>query len=297
MIRTWLAAFRLRTLPLAFASVVTGGALARVEGAFSVSVFGLCLLTTLFLQVLSNLANDYGDFMRGTDGSDRIGPARSVQSGAISPRAMRSALVAFAVLSLASGVALLLAADLRTAHLLGLLALGLTAIWAAIAYTVGRNPYGYRALGDVFVFLFFGLVGVYGTAFLLHGQWISLQLLPAAGIGLLAASVLHINNMRDHRGDARSGKRTLAVVLGFERSKTWFGLITITAFVLFIGYCYASGFDNRQYLWLITAPLFAFHIKKVLRTIDPADLDPLLKRTVLGTFALSLLFLLATFLP
>ena len=215
-IQAWVSAFRLRTLPLSLSVVATGSALAAQEGRLSVPTLGLCLTTTLFLQILSNLSNDYGDTVHGADGSDRLGPMRAVQSGAISLSQMRRAMVVFTLLSLASGVALLVEASgtIGNATTFEFLVLGILCIAASITYTNGRHPYGYHGLGGVSVFVFFGLVATLGTEYVLVSRITAMGVCGAVSAGASACVVLGVNNMRDLRSDAAAGKRTLTVILG-----------------------------------------------------------------------------------
>ena len=230
----WLSAFRLRTLPLAVSSILVGSALALLANhswptyRFSGAVLALALLTAILLQILSNLANDLGDHQHGTDNKERVGPQRSVQSGAISAAAMKRAMIICGVLAFISGCALITIALGFSIPTLAFLALGLAAIGAAVKYTFGQNPYGYAGLGDVSVFLFFGIVGVCGTFYLHTETSERLVLLPAAAFGMLSAGVLNVNNMRDIVNDAASGKRTLVVRMGSKTAKTYHALLIVT---------------------------------------------------------------------
>jgi 1,4-dihydroxy-2-naphthoate octaprenyltransferase len=293
---TWLHAFRLRTLPLAVSSIIVGSALAvpysriSAERTFRLEVLLLALLTAILLQILSNLANDLGDHLHGTDNAARVGPQRAVQSGSIPPAAMKRAMLLCGTLAFASGVALIVSAlGIRLMTLVFLLA-GLLAIGAAVKYTFGRNPYGYAGLGDVSVFLFFGIVGVMGTHYL-HARTIDwMHLLPAAGFGLLSAGVLNVTNMRDIRTDKASGKITLAVRLGPDAAKSYHGFLIIgglTCLMLFT----ALNFQGMpQWGFLVTTSVLASHLRVVLRNHDPAALDPELKRLALATFATAIAF-------
>ncbi|MFT6717354.1 MAG: 1,4-dihydroxy-2-naphthoate octaprenyltransferase [Saprospiraceae bacterium] len=297
-IKVWLAAFRLRTLPLAFSSIITGSAIAYYHFSFNGFIFGLALLTTLFLQVLSNLANDYGDSEHGADNADRIGPARTVQSGAISKRHMKIAMVIFSVLALASGIPLIIKGtkNIDLKWFLFFLALGMGSIAAAIKYTAGKNPYGYKGLGDVFVFIFFGLVGVIGT-FILQYQHINRFLLieslfPAIAMGCFSAAVLNMNNMRDHLNDKNSGKITLAVRLGTQGSKIYHVLLILTGMASMYYFGYISHFGTTDFLLLsIPDVLFVVHLVKVLKVTDEKKYDPELKKIALTTFLLSLVLM------
>ena len=214
--KKWINAFRLRTLPLAFSCIIMGSGLAFGDGQFNSKVFVLALITTLFLQILSNLANDYGDFVKGTDNKNRVGPDRTLQSGLITKDEMVKAMWIIALLCSVFGVWLIYEGtkglDLHRAGFFAIL--GLAAMGAAVKYTMGKNPYGYAGLGDIFVFLFFGWLGVLGSYFL-HTHTLNWELLlPASSIGFFTTAVLNINNMRDHLADAKSGKNTLVVSLG-----------------------------------------------------------------------------------
>jgi 1,4-dihydroxy-2-naphthoate octaprenyltransferase len=217
--KSWISAFRLKTLPLALSNTIMGSALAAGEDKFRWSVFGLAVLTTILLQILSNIANDYGDFVNGKDTAERIGPKRMVQSGEISPKTMLRGILIIGVLTIITGLSLILVgtASIDITNILIFGVLGIGAITAAIKYTVGKNPYGYRGLGDIFVFLFFGLVGVIGTYFL-HTQTFNWDLLlPASAMGLLSTGVLNMNNLRDYEADKNANKNTIVDVSG-----TWY---------------------------------------------------------------------------
>ena len=297
-IKVWLAAFRLRTLPLAFSSIITGSAIAYYHFSFNGIVFGLALLTTLFLQVLSNLANDYGDSEHGADNDDRIGPDRAIQSGAISKGQMKIAMIVFSILALVSGIPLIIEGtkNINLKWFLFFLLLGIGSIIAAIKYTAGKNPYGYKGLGDVFVFIFFGLVGVIGT-FILQFQYINRYLLieslfPAIAIGCFSAAVLNMNNMRDHLNDKNSGKITLAVRLGKKGSKVYHSLLIITGILSMYYFGYLSHFGTNDYLLLsIPNVLFIVHLVKTLKVTDEKNYDPELKKIALTTFLLSLILM------
>jgi len=235
--RTLIELARPRTLPLALAVICCGNALAYTHGAWRFSVFLLSLLTALSLQILSNIANDYGDGVRGTDRHrPASAPRRLTASGAISIRQMRQLLAAGTLASLSFGIALLAVSSPSWSDLLLFLLLGALAILAAITYTVGRYAYGHHALGEVSVFCFFGLLGVIGSYYLQSGSYRPAVLLPATGCGLLSAAVLHVNNMRDIDSDAAVGKSTIAVKLGFARSKTFHLALLAAAVLCYLAY-------------------------------------------------------------
>jgi 1,4-dihydroxy-2-naphthoate polyprenyltransferase len=290
----WLHAFRLRTLPLAVSSIMVGSALAMSTpedaGAFRPLVLVLALLTAILLQILSNLANDLGDHLHGTDNVARVGPQRAVQSGAIAPNAMKRAMLLCGALAFSSGVGLIIYALGVQLLTLVFLLLGLAAIAAAVKYTFGKNPYGYAGLGEASVFLFFGLVGVCGT-YMLHTRYFDAStLLPAMGFGLLSAGVLNVNNLRDIKNDKASGKITLAVRMGFDNAKGYHGLLITGGLACLMLYTALYFRGMPQWGFLITTPALATHLRTVLRTHDPASLDPQLKKLALGTFATAVAF-------
>mgnify|MGYP001208026799 CR=1 FL=1 len=300
-LKAWFHAFRLRTLPLAFSSIVTGSGIAYFNDAerFSTLVLVLCFVTTLLLQVLSNLANDYGDSKKGTDNADRVGPARAIQSGMLSFSEIKRGIIAAALLSFVFGIWLIVEATKTLAITTGLVffVLGIGAIAAAIKYTMGKNPYGYKGLGDVFVFLFFGWVGVCGSYYLQLHSFDFLLLFPATAIGLWATTVLHLNNMRDRVSDEKAGKITLAVKLGFQNSKLYFYALNIVAAVCML--LFFAHQINAAVLWLLPAlgfVPFLISCMKVYKINKPAAFDPLLKINALATFAYSILLVLTLFL-
>lgn len=287
---TWLKAFRLRTLPLALSCSVLGSFLAMSEGNFNWLIFIFSSLTILFLQILSNLANDYGDSVHGVDNENRLGPKRVTQQGLVTKTQMRTIILIFAILALLSGTALIFIGLGNIGHILFFFVLGIAAIFAAIKYTMGKNPLGYVGLGDFFVFIFFGLVGVAGTYYL-HSHsinpWI---ILPASAVGLLSAGVLNLNNMRDIENDALSGKKTLVVRMGAKAAKYYHVVLISLAMLLSVIYT-INNFDSiYQFIYLLTFPFFILNISVVLQNTRPALLNNELKRLALSTFAFSVTF-------
>lgn len=290
--KIWIQAFRLRTLPLALSSVALGSFVAYYDGAFNPKVAILAGLTTLFLQILSNLANDYGDFIHGVDNDGRTGPRRAVQSGMITPLAMKAAVLIFIGLSLFTGLWLIyegLKGQAISVNMLFLI-LGLGAIAAAVRYTIGKNPYGYSGLGDLFVFLFFGLAGVMGTYYL-HAHTLNWEiLLPAAAMGFLATGVLNLNNMRDRENDRQSGKYTLVVRMGIEKAR-WYHLFLLMGSVAAgLAYMIINYHSPFQMLFLITIPLLWLNISGVFHNRIPEELDPYLRKLALASLLFSLSF-------
>jgi 1,4-dihydroxy-2-naphthoate octaprenyltransferase len=288
----WISAFRPRTLPLALASILTGGFLAKATGHFDGPVVALAALTTILLQILSNLANDYGDSQNGADSVHREGPQRAVQSGAITPAKMKRAMWGFGAAALVSGIALLLVA-LGFAGvwvLLTFFVLGLSAIWAAVNYTAGSNPYGYAGLGDVSVFLFFGIVGVCGTYFLQAHTLPLAVLLPAAALGCFATAVLNVNNIRDIRSDKLAGKITVPVRLGPQHARRYHWLLLVLGVGAAVVYVALNYHSPWQWLFVLSLPLFIFNGRQVWARQDSLLIDPLLKQMALSTLVFTLLF-------
>ncbi|HNP95177.1 MAG TPA: 1,4-dihydroxy-2-naphthoate polyprenyltransferase [Cyclobacteriaceae bacterium] len=288
--KAWIEAFRPRTLPLALSCIAMGGFLAASAGAFRWDIFLLCSLTTVLLQILSNLANDYGDAVNGADHQGRIGPARAVQSGAISRNAMRRALILFVMLCLASGIALLwISLEGNFETMLYFFGLGVVSILAAIAYTVGRKPYGYAGLGDFSVLVFFGIVGVLGSLYLFTKSIRWDHILPAMSCGFFSMGVLNINNIRDIESDRQAGKFSVPVRIGRERAVIYHWILILSGLASAIAYTFINFNSYFQWLFIITIPLFLVNAASVNRK-RAADLDPYLKQLAISTLAFVLLF-------
>jgi 1,4-dihydroxy-2-naphthoate octaprenyltransferase len=283
-LKVWIKAARLRTLPLAFASIILGTALGAARGEFDGITFFLALLTTLFYQVLSNYANDYGDGVKGTD-DERVGEQRAIASGLISPLAMKKAVILFSILAFISGTSLSFWSARNHAIEISLLftALGLLAIYAAIKYTVGDKAYGYNGLGDLSVLVFFGWLGVGGSFFLQTLIWDFDILLPASAIGFLAMAVLNLNNMRDLESDAKAGKNTLALKLGLPKAKIYHTLLLILAFDFAFLYNRFNPSSFWQNLYFLSLPLLILNLTKVRKAARAKDFEPLLKQMALTT--------------
>ncbi len=290
-LKPWIEAARLRTLPLAFSCIILGNFLAAANDSFNGWILVLSLLTTLFFQVLSNLANDYGDGVKGTDNEDRIGPARAVQSGVITATSMKKGVVLFSALSILSGTGLSILSthNLSIYHTLFFTVLGILATIAAIKYTVGKGAYGYAGLGDVFVLIFFGWVGVVGSYYLQANTLDWNVFLPATSVGFLSMGVLNLNNMRDMESDKKAGKNTLALRLGKQGSKIYHAILLIGALDLTYFYGKMHPNEGLQYLFAITLIPIVLNLKKVFRNTEPAKLDPLLKQLAITTLLFSLL--------
>jgi len=299
-IRPWLAAARLRTLPLSISGVVLGCALghkALVAADFPLlnhPIFWLALATTIGFQVLSNFANDYGDGIRGTD-NQRKGELRMVASGAISPRAMKRAMIFTAVLTLFLA-SLLIFTAFGNEHFLWAFVffnLGIASVIAAIKYTVGKGAYGYSGFGDLFVFLFFGLLSVMGSYFLFTISWNTQIILPAISIGCFSMAVLNLNNLRDRETDVLAGKNTLVVAKGVKWGIRYHSLLLLVGMLSGVAYMWLIGATGIQWLFVLSYIPLLFNIKTVIRHKDPAALDGELKKVALSTFAFALLMSIA----
>ena len=289
-IRVWLRAFRLRTLPLAVSCIGMGGFLAAAAEAFQLDIFILCILTTIFLQILSNLANDYGDSVHGADGTHRQGPSRAVQSGAISLSQMRRALFLFIVLCLLSGIALLVVSfGLDWSALLFFFCLGIGCILAAIAYTVGQRPYGYIGLGDVAVLIFFGLIGVLGSTYLFTKSFQWFDVLPAMSCGFFSIAVLNINNIRDIDSDRLAGKYSIPVRIGRKRAVQYHWLLLAAGMLCPVVYTAVNYRSGWQLLFLLVMPLFIQN-GLMIRSKPGRELDPYLKQMAIATLLFVILF-------
>lgn len=285
-IKAWLSAFRLRTLPLALASIGLAAFLAAKAHLFNVWVFVLSALTTVFLQVLSNLANDYGDAINGADKveSGRKGPQRAVSSGAISPQTMFKAIILFSVLSFASGIALLFVSfqNIDIQFVIFLL-IGLLAIAASIKYTAGKNPYGYAGFGDIAVLVFFGWVGVLGSYFLHTHTFDWLTILPATTCGLFATAVLNVNNIRDIESDEKAGKMSIPVRLGKSKAIIYHGLLLSIGMICSVVYVMLTFKSGSNWLFLAVMPMIMNNYNAVAKHETAAEIDPFLKQMALTT--------------
>lgn len=284
----WLAAARLRTLPLSVAGIISGNAIASRDESFSLTIFSLSILTAIAFQIISNFANDYGDGIKGTDNADRVGPDRTLQQGLLSAKALKKGIVIASLISILLALILIYVALGGKQFLVSLffIVLALSAVWAAIKYTVGRNAYGYSGLGDLFVFIFFGWVSVMG-AYYLQTQSLDLTaLFLGTAIGLLSVGVLNLNNMRDIANDKNSQKNTLVVYMGSQWAKKYhYTLMILGALFLFFGMGTAWVKENPLSL-LIMLPIF-FHLYRVVKIREAKAYDPLLKQLALSTFIIS----------
>ncbi len=291
-IKPWIQAFRLRTLPLSLSSIVLGCFLAHFDGRCSSKICILAILTTLFLQILSNLANDYGDSKHGVDNADRKGPERAVQSGAVNPKTMKGVVILFMILSFISGVWLIYEGTkgLNILNVVIFLLLGMGAIAAAVKYTIGEHPYGYAGFGDLFVFLFFGITGVAGTYYLNTHSFNWQILLPASAAGLLSTAVLNLNNMRDRENDKNSGKFTLVVRMGIKKARWYHLFLLFGSVVTGLAYMLLNYHSPFQMLFLLTVPLLWINAAVVFKNTIPEELDPYLKKLAITSLLFSITF-------
>jgi len=290
---SWISAFRLRTLPLSLSCIALAAFIASGNSNLNVRAVILAVITTVLLQILSNLANDLGDTLNGADNQNRVGPTRAVQSGEISVREMKNAVIVFALLSFASGLLLVHEGTrgISTIVVLSFIFLGVGAIFAAIRYTLGKNPYGYQGFGDISVFLFFGLVGVLGSYFLFTQEIDFSLILPASALGMFSAGVLNLNNMRDIFSDKEAGKNTLVVKMGFKNAKKYHLFLVAGGLLLSAIYMFFNFTSWTQFAYLILVlPLFVSHLTTVFKTDEPKLLDPELKKLALSTFAFAVAF-------
>lgn len=285
----WLHAVRLRTLPLALASILAGSFLAMWQESFRWEILLLASLTTVFLQILSNLSNDYGDTVHGADSAERQGPIRAVQSGMISLPEMKRAMYLFGFLSLVSGLLLIYMALEDWKLFLLFLGIGLSAIWAAITYTSGKNPYGYAGLGDISVFIFFGLTGVLGTYFLHTLSFEPRAVLIAVSLGCFSTAVLNINNIRDIESDEKAGKKSIPVRIGRSNAVKYNWALLALGYVGLIGFVAAT---NQPYAFLaaLVWPIMMKVGYGVQHAKNSAETDPFLKRMAISTLLWTLLF-------
>ena len=278
--RTWISAARPRTLPAAIAPVVVGSALAWRHGAFDARAAMLCLAFALLIQIGTNFANDYYDFVHGADTAKRVGPTRAVAAGLISPLTMKRAMNAVFALAFLLGLALIAWGGPW------LIAIGVASIVSGIAYTGGPWPLAYHGWGDIFVFVFFGLVAVCATYFVQTREITLDAMLAAVPIGLLTTNILVVNNYRDADTDAAAGKRTLVVRLGRPAARVQFGASLAIAFVTTVIFCLRlrSPWPMLPFLLL---PLAFSHIRRLRQSKSPRELIALLGETgkLLALFA------------
>lgn len=290
-ISIWLSAVRLRTLPLSISGIIVAGCLAEYNGVFDWKIFLLAIAATISYQILSNLANDLGDAEKGTDNEDRVGPTRAIQSGNISYEEMLDAIKLNILISIALTVFLIISAFGAKHILFAFLFffLAFLCVRAALKYTIGDNAYGYKARGDIYVFIFFGLVSVIGCYILFAKQFDHVVVLPAITIGLLSTAVLNLNNMRDIVGDLKSKKITIAVKLGSKKAKKYHYFLVVGAILCSLIYGVLYYVSPFNLIFLLAYIPLAMHLKRVKSITNPKDFDPELKKLALSTVLLAIL--------
>lgn len=289
----WLHAIRARTLPLSLSGVLVGGAIAYHQGCCDYMIVALCALTALFLQVLCNLSNDIGDFKNGVDSAQRVGPARVMQGEEITERGMWHGIVVSALLAMFSGAFLLYHAyKLDVVIFAVFVILGLGALAAAVFYTLGSRPYGYHGFGDVFCFIFFGLVAVAGTFYLASGSILVTVLLPGAAFGLLSNAVLNLNNMRDMVNDKAYGKNSIVVKFGISWAKSYHGVLVFMPFVLLTIFVLLGHYPLYSWAFWVLFPFFLVDYIGIIRNSDYALYDRYLERQAIRTIIMALVFCL-----
>lgn len=289
-LKACIKSMRLRTLPLSLAGVILGVTLAADNTDVSPWTAALIFLTTVCLQILSNLSNELGDTLSGTDSADRQGPKYALGSGDMTIGDIKKLILMFIGLCVISGLAMIQVSfgSLFKTESICLEALGAAAIVGAMKYTLGKNPYGYKGLGDVFVFIFFGLVSVLGGYYVAARELPPiLMLLPAAAIGLFSVGVLNVNNTRDMKTDAVN-RVTVAIKLGLRGARIYQTVLIAMGWVLMVTFCLLYKPDPGHFLFLVVAPLHMVHLRGVWTRTEKA-LDPMLPLLVMSTFILSIL--------
>lgn len=292
MLKNYIDAARLRTLPLSLSGIIIGSFIAASQGYFNWQICVLALLTTTGFQIISNFANDYGDGVKGTDNEDRIGPKRAIQSGAITPEQMMSAIKISVGITFIFAIALIYISFGKDdfLNLFIFFILGIMSIVAAIKYTMGNKAYGYSGFGDLFVFLFFGLLSVCGSYYLYTNHIDYTIFLPAISVGLLSVGVLNLNNLRDRESDIKSGKNTLVVKIGTQFGKYYHYYLLIASLLFALLYTLINYKSPIQFIFLVAFVPIARHFQVVYQNKFPKLLDPELKKLALSTFLFSILF-------
>jgi len=290
IIKNFIKAARLRTLPLSISGIILGGFLAVSDGLFNGVIFSLALITTIGFQVISNFANDYGDGVKGTD-AIRIGEERMVSSGKISPKQMKKAIMISVILTIIFALFLIYESFglSNFGYSVLFFILGIVSVVAAIKYTVGNLAYGYSGFGDVFVFLFFGLLSVLGSYFLFTKEIYFLLTLPAISIGLLSTAVLNLNNMRDYQNDKKSKKNTIVVKIGLKAAKRYHYSLLLLSFISAVSYVVLTFTKTVQFIFLLAYIPLVIHALFVYNNKEELRLDAELKKVALSTFLFSVL--------
>lgn len=290
--KIWISAARPRTVLLSLSGILMGGSLAVANGFYYPLTVVFCALTAVLLQILSNLANDYGDFKKGVDNAHRTGPERALQSGALTEQQLLLGIVVVGFITLLSGGVLLLLVwrYISWKEIAVFAALGLAAIAAALFYTLGKRPYGYRGLGDLLCFIFFGWVAVVGTFYLAANRFDPMVMLPATAIGFLSVAVLNINNMRDYENDKANGKNSLVVKMGLKKAFVYHVFLIVGSFVCLTVFLWLKHAPWYAYAFWLLSPLFFMDLMTIRKTLGTGVPDRLLPKQVVQTFLLTVVF-------
>lgn len=290
-LKTWLKAARPRTVLLSFSGILMGGLLAAKSESCNYWAILFAALTAIALQILSNLANDYGDYKKGVDNDNRVGPQREMQSGEITEKEMKKGICLTSVACfMLGGILIFLIARLSWTELAAFAIFGVAAVLAALFYTLGKRPYGYRGLGDLYCFLFFGLAATAGCYYLATKNLDFSILLPAAAMGFMSNAVLNINNMRDFENDKRSGKNSLVVKIGLDKAFLYHIFLIVGGFAMLSIYLIINRCAFHSHLFWLVLPLFVKDIITIKRELHSHKLDPMLPKQVIHTFLLTIAF-------
>jgi len=290
--KSWIKAARPRTLPLALSGIIMGCGLAWFYDVLNILLSFLAIITATLIQIFSNFANDYGDSQKGTDNQHRLGPTRTMQSGEITKKEMKAGMVIIGSLSFILGVLMLYHASWQKSKIVffGFLVLGILSLLAAYFYTAGKKSYGYIGLGDLAVFIFFGLLPVIGIFYLNSLTFQPEIILPAVSIGFFSTGVLNLNNIRDIENDKQSGKTTIPVMLGESKSRVYHFMLISFAWITTIIFIILQSTSYINWTFLLILPIFIIDLFNISRTKNLKELDPFLKKLALSTFAFTLLF-------
>lgn len=292
-LKPWIISARPKTLPLAISSLLVGNCLAYFVHSFHYPILILTLITGCLLQILSNLANDYGDAVKGLDDDSRIGPLRAIQLGTISLPQLKTSLYVLIALCVISGLFLLSMSYDTFTEFLGFITLGLISIIAAITYTIGRHAYGYLGLGDLSVLIFFGFISIFGSFYLQTKSFHLFLIYPSISCGLLAVAVLNLNNLRDYHNDKQKNKITLIVMLGIKFGKIYHFMLIFIAFLNLLFFTLSYLKHGWIFIYLLTLPLLIIHVRQVKIAQSAVDFVPELERMVKLALFIQSLFMIS----
>ena len=288
-IKAWFSALRLRTLTLSLSGILLGSGAAHYNNHWNNKIFFLAILTSILFQIISNLANDLGDGIKGTDNNNRIGPTRAVQSGIISKKEMKIGIILTSILSILSSLLLIYYSlnGMPYYIIIFFIILAILCIVAAISYTLGASPYGYYGFGDIMVYIFFGFVSVIGVYTLFAKSFSSINILLAIFIGSISTAVLNLNNMRDFENDKKCNKNTLVVKIGIKKAKNYHIILILSALISIALY-FNTLQEPMAFLALIPSIVLFKHMWKIIYTNNLKEFDSELKIVSLTGFFLSI---------